>query len=43
MHNQVENTVGVNIKPVFNGNISETFYKTDTNYIKRNDGFNITP
>jgi hypothetical protein len=38
-YNQVENTVGGNIEPLFNGNISETFWKTDTDNFKRSYGY----
>jgi RHS repeat-associated protein len=38
-YNQVENTIGGNIEPLFNGNISETFWKTDTDNFKRSYGY----
>jgi hypothetical protein len=39
MYNQVEHNFGGEVKTLFNGNISETFWKTDTNNVSRSYGY----
>lgn len=38
-YNEVQNSLGAIIKPLYNGNISETFWKTDSDNTSRNYGY----
>ena len=39
MYNQVEHNFGSEVKPLFNGNISQTFWKTDIDKVRRSYGY----
>jgi len=39
MYNQVEHAFGGEVKPLFNGNISQTFWKTDSDNVRRSYGY----
>jgi hypothetical protein len=39
MYNQVEHNFGGEVKPLFNGNISQTFWKTDSDNVSRSYGY----
>jgi RHS repeat-associated protein len=39
MYNQVEHNFGSEVKPLFNGNISQTFWKTDSDNVRRSYGY----
>jgi RHS repeat-associated protein len=39
MYNEVEHNFGGEVKPLFNGNISQTFWKTDSDNVRRSYGY----
>jgi hypothetical protein len=39
MYNQVEHEFGGEVKPLFNGNIAQTFWKTDSDNVSRSYGY----
>jgi hypothetical protein len=39
MYNQVDHNFGSEVKPLFNGNISQTFWKTDSDNVSRSYGY----